>query len=71
MRFHYLLCFAEIFNKLTSNEYRNYRPTLPTSDSEQMIALCGLMKECWAEEPHDRPSFPEISKKLRHINNGQ
>jgi len=30
-----------------------------------------LMKDCWAEEPSERPSFVEIAKALKAINKGK
>jgi len=29
------------------------------------------MKQCWAEEPSERPSFDEIAKTLRTFNKGK
>ena len=45
-----------------------FRPVIPAdtmSDKWQ-----DLMTMCWAESPADRPSFTEVLKKLRKINNG-
>lgn len=38
------------------------RPTLPETDAECPPFLRHLIKECWAEEPHERPSFQEIKQ---------
>ena len=29
------------------------------------------MRQCWTEQPADRPSFEDIQKTLRNINNGR
>jgi len=30
-----------------------------------------LMKQCWAEEPSERPSFVEVAKALKVVNKGK
>jgi len=49
-----------------------YRPPLPQQDSEGVHpGILTLMKQCWAEEPSERPSFVEVAKSLRIINKGK
>ena len=49
-----------------------YRPPFPHKESEGVHpGILTLMKQCWAEEPSDRPSFNEIDKTLLTINKGK
>jgi len=49
-----------------------YRPELPQQESEGVHpGILNLMKQCWAEEPTERPSFDEIAKILKKINRGK
>jgi len=49
-----------------------YRPPLPIQESAGMHSdILTVMKQCWAEEPSNRPSFGEIAKVLRTINRGK
>jgi len=49
-----------------------YRPPLPQQESEGVHpGILTLMKQCWAEEPSERPSFDEVAKSLKLINKGK
>jgi len=49
-----------------------YRPKLPEEESEGVHPdMLTLMKQCWAEEPTERPLFDEIAKILKKINKGK
>jgi len=49
-----------------------YRPELPLLESEGIQpGVETLMKQCWAEEPSERPSFDAILKSLKVINKGK
>jgi len=49
-----------------------YRPPLPVEESEGVHPdILTLMKQCWAEEPSERPSFVEVAKVLKIINKGK
>lgn len=49
-----------------------YRPTLPCEESAGLHPdILTLMKQCWAEEPSERPSFVEVAKTLKAINKGK
>jgi len=49
-----------------------YRPPLPQEDSAGVHPdILTLMKQCWAEEPTERPSFDVIAKILKTINQGK
>jgi len=49
-----------------------YRPALPQEESAGVHPdILNLMKQCWAEEPSERPSFDEVAKVLRVINKGK
>ena len=49
-----------------------YRPPLPQRESEGVHpGILTLMKQCWTEEPSERPSFKDVMKTLRIINDGK
>jgi len=49
-----------------------YRPPLPQEDSAGVHPeILTLMKQCWAEEPSERPSFVEVAKVLKVVNKGR
>ena len=43
---------------------QQHRPTLPSSDTDCPRYLRNLIVACWAEKPHERPSFKEIRQAL-------
>jgi len=49
-----------------------YRPPLPQQESEGVHpGILTLMKQCWAEEPTERPSFVYVAKAVKNVNNGR
>lgn len=48
-----------------------YRPVPQQEDREMHPALVTMMKECWNEQPNERPSFDEVQKMFRQINRGK
>jgi len=49
-----------------------YRPPLPEEESAGVHPdILTLMKQCWAEEPSERPSFVDVAKVLKIINKGK
>lgn len=49
-----------------------YRPPLPEQESAGVHpVILTLMKQCWAEEPAERPTFVEVTKILKTINKGK
>jgi len=50
-----------------------YRPPLPIQQQSEDVnpGILTLVKQCWAEEPSERPSFDEIAKTLKSINKGK
>jgi len=49
-----------------------YRPPMPQDESEGIHpGILTLMKQCWAEEPTERPSFVDVTKILKSINQGK
>eukprot|EP00494_Astrolonche_serrata_P001404 UN01410 len=35
----------------------NRRPTIPDDSPQSWIVMIGIMKQCWRENPKDRPNF--------------
>jgi len=49
-----------------------YRPPLPQHESHGVPpTILTLMKQCWDEEPAQRPTFDEVAKALKSINKGK
>jgi len=65
------LCTA-IVERIKRDSPPFYRPQLPQQDSDSVHpGIITLMKQCWAEEPSDRPSFDEIARILKSVNKGK
>ena len=48
------------------------RPELPQEESASVQpGMLTLMKQCWAEDPCERPSFDEVAKALKTVNKGK
>jgi hypothetical protein len=63
---------AAIVDRVASGTTPPLRPALPQSETEEVDgAVKALMKQCWAEQANERPTFDEISKMLRSINKGR
>lgn len=57
----YLLTFELVAGGIVNN---TLRPQIPTWCDPEWKSL---MESCWAPEPAERPSFSEISQKLRSM----
>jgi len=61
-----------IVERVKGTEAPFYRPPLPQQESEGVHpGILTLMKQCWTEEPAERPSFNDIAKSLKTINSGK
>ena len=60
----------EIVEKVKKGGWDPYRPQLP-SQLLDMPELVGIMCECWAEAPQDRPSFEDLVKHFKQFNSGR
>ena len=61
-----------IVKKLKNTDRPVYRPAIPRHEAEGVHPeVLNLMRKCWAEEPSERPSFNEVTKSLRIINEGK
>jgi len=61
-----------IVEKIKDTRAPFYRPQLPQQESDGVHPdILTLMKQCWAEEPSERPYFHEVAKSLKIINNGK
>ncbi|CAD5124699.1 DgyrCDS12962 [Dimorphilus gyrociliatus] len=71
--FNTFLSPKELITRVKNGEKPPLRPTKPEDlkldeDDDKYIEL---MKECWNENPHDRPNFEKITKSVRKINIGK
>jgi len=49
-----------------------YRPPFSEHESAAIRPqILTLMKQCWAEEPSERPAFDEVAKAFKAINKGK
>jgi len=61
-----------IVERIKDNRTPYYRPAPSQQESDGVNPdILTLMKQCWAEEPSDRPSFDEIAKTLKSVNKGK
>jgi len=67
-----LLNGVAIVERIKDTDAPFYRPPLPQLETEGVHpGILTLMKQCWAEEPSERPSFNEITRTLKTINDGK
>jgi len=63
---------AVIVEKIKDTRTPFYRPPFPQHEAEGVHPdMLSLMKQCWAEQPSERPSFYEVAKSLKTINKGK
>jgi hypothetical protein len=60
-----------IVHRVHAGERPPFRPISIAEDGEIHPAMETLMQQCWAEQPNERPSFDDVTKTLRAINNGK
>jgi len=61
-----------IVERIKDTRYPFHRPPLPQQETEEVHpGILTLMKQCWTEEPAERPSFNDIAKTLKTINKGK
>ena len=63
---------AVIMKRVRESSAPFYRPTISQQESAGLHpGVLTLMKQCWAEEPKERPLFSDIAKSLKIINEGK
>jgi len=66
------MAYTVIVERVKGTTSPFYRPPLPRQESEGVHpGILTLMKQCWAEEPSERPSFAQVAKSLTIINKGK
>jgi len=48
-----------------------YRPPIPANDTTNDVQLIQLMRDCWDENPTQRPDFSTIRNRFLFINKGK
>ena len=67
-----LWLYAVIVERIKDTRAPFYRPALSPRDCEGVHSgILTLMKQCWAEEPSERPSFDEVARALKSVNGGK
>jgi len=70
--FQWSLNVAVVVQRIKDSVVPFHRPQLPEQESSNINSnILTLMKQCWAEEPSERPSFDEVAKVLKTVNNGK
>jgi len=65
-------CIVGVVERIKGTDAPFYRPSLPHQESDGVHpGILTLMKQCWAEEPSERPSFNDVAKTLMDVNNGK
>ncbi len=55
---------VRVLERISSPQHE--RPSLPSNNSD-LAQLLSLIKECWAPNPHERPKFSIICRRLKEI----
>ena len=65
--------FTDVVEMVAKSGDNPYRPEIPKSADAAEInpSTVDLMKECWNEDPDQRPDFSKIISKLKAINKGK
>ena len=62
--------FKEIYERVLNvmNTSEAFRPTLDDDDETIVLPeIRSLIRNCWAENPAERPTFSEIHQKIKKI----
>jgi len=63
---------AVVVQRIKDSVVPLHRPQLPEHESLGIHSnILTLMKQCWTEEPSERPSFDEVAKVLKTVNDGK
>jgi len=66
-----LMWYEVLVEKIKAGQAPYCRPKTDIDDGELHPGILTLMKQCWAENPSERPPFDDIAKTLRNINKGK
>jgi len=61
----------EIINRVRSNSSPAFRPQVADDLPESSPEFTAIMRQCWAQDPHDRPRFDDVMKTLKKLNGGK
>ena len=61
----------DIIGQVKRQQDPPFRPELPDLTDDTHPDVPGLISRCWAEDPEERPSFTDISSKLKEMNEGR
>lgn len=59
---------VEIVYRLKKAGRQEFRPTLELNDTDGNSSLILLIKDCWAENPNNRPNAEQIKSLIRGMN---
>ena len=66
-------CSLELVERVKQVRDEPVRPVLPQDETEEVkdMRLVKMMKQCWMENPDDRPDFYSIKKTILQFNEGK
>ena len=59
---------SAIISKLVRGGPQTFRPPLPKVDGDTPPEAVRLIEVCWKENPTERPTFEQLGKIMREIN---
>ena len=63
---------TDLVRHIRNGESPPFRPVVPVSTDKTLLPqMVDLVQTCWAEDPDQRPDFPDIKNRLRAINKGK
>ena len=66
-----MLYFVDVIERVMNNEDPVYRPHVPDVEDHHKKMMMVMMKECWKEDPKQRPSMVKVNRMLRAISGGK
>ena len=63
--------FVEVIEKLIETTQPHYRPEIPKDEELVDIRINHLMKSCLTEDPATRPTFSDVRKHIKLLNQGK
>ena len=65
-----VLNISEILDLVIKGEEPPFRPQLPKYEKGEE-GMVELMRDCWKEDPNERPDTEDIKKRLKSLNKGK
>ena len=63
--------FVDVIERVMNEGEPVYRPHVPDVEDHHKKMMMVMMKECWKEDPKQRPSMVKVNRTLRAISGGK